>query len=55
MCKIHLPTEGKESEVEINTQSFPDPKREGQNDWVIPTGGGYFFSPSIDGLRLLAG
>jgi Dyp-type peroxidase family len=26
-----------------------------QKDWVIPTGGGYFFSPSIDALCLLAG
>jgi deferrochelatase/peroxidase EfeB len=23
-------------------------------EWVIPTGGGYFFAPSIDSLRLLA-
>ena len=23
-------------------------------DWVIPTGGGYFFAPSIHALRLLA-
>ncbi len=23
----------------------------GRRDWVIPTGGGYFFSPSIDALR----
>jgi Dyp-type peroxidase family len=22
--------------------------------WVIPTGGGYFFTPSVDGLRMLA-
>ncbi|HLH22217.1 MAG TPA: Dyp-type peroxidase [Chloroflexota bacterium] len=24
-------------------------------DWVIPTGGGYFFAPGIHGLRVLAG
>ncbi len=24
-------------------------------DWVIPTGGGYFFSPSLEALRMLAG
>ena len=23
----------------------------GERDWVIPTGGGYFFAPSIDALR----
>jgi Dyp-type peroxidase family len=55
-CKIHLPgAGGQQAEVEIKTQDFPDPQRKGQNDWVIPTGGGYFFSPSIDGLRVLAG
>jgi Dyp-type peroxidase family len=27
----------------------------GRNEWVIPTGGGYFFSPSIAALKWLAG
>jgi hypothetical protein len=25
------------------------------DEWVIPTGGGYFFAPSIDALCLLTG
>jgi hypothetical protein len=25
-----------------------------QTDWVIPTGGGYFFSPSLDALEMMA-
>jgi hypothetical protein len=26
-----------------------------QAEWVIPTGGGYFFAPSIAALEMLAG
>jgi Dyp-type peroxidase family len=42
------------------TVTGPDgePRREelrSQTDWVIPTGGGYFFSPSIEALCLLTG
>jgi deferrochelatase/peroxidase EfeB len=25
------------------------------DEWVVPTGGGYFFSPSLDALRRFAG
>lgn len=56
-CKIHLPTDAmgdEQKEVTIRTQDFKDVKRPGQNEWVIPTGGGYFFAPSVNGLRLLA-
>ena len=39
-----LPVEG-QSPVMIETE----------NDWVIPTGGGYYFQPSIDALCLISG
>ena len=32
----------------VKTRDFTDP---GRRDWVIPTGGGYFFAPSIDALK----
>ncbi len=32
----------------VKTRNFTDVER---RDWVIPTGGGYFFAPSIDALK----
>jgi Dyp-type peroxidase family len=35
--------------------NFSDPENAGvHNKWVIPTGGGYFFAPSLDALHMLA-
>lgn len=42
---LPLSENGQTKLVEIKTE----------NDWVIPTGGGYFFQPSIDALCLLTG
>ena len=39
-----LPTNGT---IERTSLTLP-------NDWVIPTGGGYFFSPAVSALRDLA-
>jgi hypothetical protein len=34
----------------VTTARLPENER----DWVVPTGGEYFFAPSIEALRLLA-
>jgi len=39
---------GRRKNERANTGDFTE---HGQRDWVIPTGGGYFFSPSIDAMR----
>ncbi|MBC8104159.1 MAG: Dyp-type peroxidase [Cytophagales bacterium] len=36
--------------ADVSTAGLP----EGERDWVIPTGGGYFFAPSLSALRLFA-
>jgi Dyp-type peroxidase family len=41
--KMHLP--GARAPIHIQTD----------HEWVVPTGGGYFFAPSIDALKTLAG
>ncbi len=39
---------GMEQTERVNTFDFTE---HGRRDWVIPTGGGYFFAPSIDAMR----
>ena len=40
--------DGQRQAERVNTRDFTE---HGRRDWVIPTGGGYFFAPSIDALR----
>jgi hypothetical protein len=42
--------DGEDTSVRVSTDTLPDARR----DWVIPTGGEYFFAPSIEGLTLLS-
>lgn len=44
-CRVTFVKDGAQQEAVITAPA----------DWVIPTGGGYFFSPSIDALCLLTG
>jgi Dyp-type peroxidase family len=45
-CVIRIPQDGGQPKEVIT---------EAKEDWVIPTGGGYFFAPSINALCLLTG